>query len=95
VELPVQINLHSGIQEVKKESIKIYPTLASNQLYIANIENDKNYNIFNCLGRMELKGFASPGRAVDITSLKPGTYFIQFQDDERFLTAKFFKVENN
>jgi hypothetical protein len=94
LKFPVQVDIHTGIIQANKETLKIFPTLASNQLFIEKIEKNKKFSIFNCLGYMELSGLASPDTPIDISGLDPGTYFIQFQDTG-LLPVKFLKIDNN
>lgn len=94
LKFPVQVDLHSNIEQAYKEAPKIFPTLASDRLFIGNIRENRKFSIFNCLGYIELNGLASPDTPIDITSLDPGTYFIQFQDIG-LLPVKFLKINNN
>jgi len=69
--------------ELTAESVQVYPNPASNQLFIANIPTNSDFEISDLNGKVLLIG---NGNQADISSLTSGVYFIQV---EGLQTSKF------
>jgi len=90
-----QKGITSGINNgFNSENIAINPSLASDNLFVENIQSSQVYTIFNCIGKSEFSGIIEPRTSIDISNLNPGVYFIQLNKQEDLYPFKFIKVQN-
>jgi len=90
---------YSNVAAVKYNSvdkgISIYPNPASDLLTISNSQNIQNatISIINSNGKTVMSSANRSGRKlnVDISSLSPGSYFVQLLNDGKVSTLKFVK----
>jgi len=86
-----------GVNEIKDESIIVYPNPATNQLSIHNLSAPKNglvsISIINILGEVLLQETVRSSEIinVNINNLSRGTYFLQMQTEHSAMTNKFVK----
>lgn len=76
----------------ENSSIKIYPNPLNNILNIdsSNIEL-KKISIYNTVGQLIKNNFGYEN-TIDVSNLKPGTYFIKIETSEGKQTQKFIKI---
>lgn len=76
-------------------NIKIFPNPSSDfiEVLLPNSISYKKvyYTIFNSLGQKTLNGFIMESNVIDVTKLKKGVYFIEFQCNEKKFKSKFIK----
>ncbi|WP_422104359.1 T9SS type A sorting domain-containing protein [Winogradskyella sp.] len=59
--------------------LKIYPNPSNDYIYVlGSIETEKNYTIYNPLGKIVLSGSISERRTINIQNLDHGIYFLKF-----------------
>ncbi|WP_276132823.1 T9SS type A sorting domain-containing protein [Polluticoccus soli] len=79
----------ASVPEVAERSINLYPNPANTQLHIEGTTL-KTYSITEVLGRKILEG-ETIDNAIDIHTLSPGNYILNFQLDGKESHAKFVK----
>jgi hypothetical protein len=58
----------------------VYPNPTSGVLYVKGLKNVENYILLDVIGRMVKTGNIENKKALDISILNAGTYFIKIQD---------------
>ncbi|UTX48599.1 M1 family aminopeptidase [Chryseobacterium sp. MA9] len=76
-----------SVSSVEKESFGLYPNPAKNEINLKGINRAKDFTIHAVDGKLVGKGTYQPGKAIGISELVPGTYFITI--DEK--SIKFIK----
>ncbi len=81
--------IQTSVKEVEDEAISIYPNPAKEQLFIeGNLNLIKEVSIYDIAGH-EVKTLPLKARAIDISGLEKGVYFIRFNEQRNF---KFIKL---
>jgi len=70
---------------------KIYPNPVSRTLTIGNIKNDAIFNVINISSGQATKLKSNNG-VLDVSRLSPGTYTIEFYDNQQLIRRKFIKL---
>lgn len=84
----------SGIDDVKKEDISIYPNPASDRLFIHSESNTaiQHVSIQNLMGQqLHPVTISGPTGVIDISRLTKGVYFVTLQTGNDRVTRKFIK----
>jgi aminopeptidase N len=76
-----------SVSSVEKESFGLYPNPAKNEINLKGISRAADFTIHAVDGKLVGKGTYQPGKAIGISELVPGTYFITI--DEK--SIKFIK----
>ncbi|WP_213278589.1 M1 family aminopeptidase [Chryseobacterium indologenes] len=76
-----------SVSSVEKESFGLYPNPAKNEINLKGINRAADFTIHAVDGKLVVKGTYQPGKAIGISELVPGTYFITI--DEK--SIKFIK----
>jgi aminopeptidase N len=76
-----------SVSSVEKESFGLYPNPAKNEINLKGISRAADFTIHAVDGKLVGKGTYQPGKAIGISELVPGTYFITI-DEKSF---KFIK----
>ncbi|MCW1962855.1 M1 family aminopeptidase [Chryseobacterium viscerum] len=76
-----------SVSSVEKESFGLYPNPAKNEINLKGINRAEDFTIHAVDGKLVGKGTYQPGKAIGISELVPGTYFITI--DEK--SIKFIK----
>lgn len=76
-----------SVSSVEKESFGLYPNPAKNEINLKGINRAADFTIHAVDGKLVGKGTYQPGKAIGISELVPGTYFITI--DEK--SIKFIK----
>jgi hypothetical protein len=92
----VIIGLKESGEEILKQAVLIYPNPAMDKI---NIEMNDTYNmvqysVFNISGKMMISGKTrNQTKAIDISNLERGVYFLEFKDryDNKIAVHKFIK----
>jgi len=83
----------SASLDVEEESaiqgISIYPNPTTDFLIFNGVDQVASFNIMDLSGKVVLKG--NNENKVDVSGLKPGVYFIRFEDMDKSKTIKFIK----
>lgn len=69
--------ISTDLRKSPSKQVSVYPNPAIDRLYFSIENSDKNFTIYNLQGRTVIKGF---GEYADVSSLKPGMYFISIND---------------
>jgi hypothetical protein len=83
-------NQSVGISEGTNESWLIYPNPTKSQLTIDSDTKFQYITITNMIGEV-VERFGINNNSIDVSSLKPGVYFIQIQIGKTIATKKFIK----
>jgi hypothetical protein len=77
-----------------KQSIAVYPNPSTGLLYV-DAEETLQLSVFNLAGQLMLQETIQPRRALDITRLGNGAYFIKLTDDKgtAYATQKLMLVK--
>ena len=67
----------------------LYPNPVSTRLYVNGLTNAARLEVYNSIGQRKL---SASGRSIDVSSLEPGIYFLQFSSDQHSGTYKFVKI---
>jgi hypothetical protein len=79
IQIPIK-SLLSGIHEIAKPDIRLYPNPTKNQLTITpEFESPTTLNFIDITGQL-LKTLPLTGKTIDISSLKKGIYIVQIQN---------------
>lgn len=82
--------LATGISSVGAQETNIYPSPASEKLFIESSETIKNIGAIDCLGRIVDLNLSSG--TVDISGLSKGLYFLNITtEDDKIIKKKFVK----
>ncbi|MDR3024689.1 M1 family aminopeptidase [Chryseobacterium sp.] len=76
-----------SVSSVEKENFGLYPNPAKNEINLKGISRAADFTIHAVDGKLVTKGTYQPGKAIGISELVPGTYFITI--DEK--SIKFIK----
>lgn len=77
-----------GLPENLEDEIKIFPNPAQDQLYIQGV-NQADLTVYNLMGEIILK---SQTKQLDVSSLKPGIYYLKIENDNKTtIVRKFLK----
>lgn len=76
-----------SVSSVEKENFGLYPNPAKNEINLKGINRAADFTIHAVDGKLVTKGIYKPGKAIGISELIPGTYFITI--DEK--SIKFIK----
>jgi hypothetical protein len=77
-----------------EENIFIFPTVASQVLFIKDIHVEHNYSISDMSGCIVKNGVVHLNGEIAIDELYPGAYFLILDDSENLIvSSKFFKVD--
>jgi hypothetical protein len=80
---------------IDEKTLRIFPNPAEDYLNIDSPFSTNNIQtmIFNASGALVFAGYLDQGKQLDISSLKPGIYFIRSDhvDGRSILTGKFIK----
>jgi len=76
-----------SVSSVEKENFGLYPNPAKNEINLKGISRAADFTIHAVDGKLVGKGTYQPGKAIGISELVPGTYFITI--DEK--SIKFIK----
>ncbi|TZF95079.1 T9SS type A sorting domain-containing protein [Chryseobacterium panacisoli] len=76
-----------SVSSVEKEGFGLYPNPAKNEINLKGINRTADFTIHAVDGKLVGKGTYQPGKAIGISELVPGTYFITI--DEK--SIKFIK----
>ena len=82
-----------GTEELEEETLKLFPTVASDELYFENVVTNMKYAIFD-VGTTKLvkKGsITSNQEAIDVRSMSTGMYLLRVTDATSSKAYKFFK----
>ena len=80
------------IQPEAEKKLILYPTPASNYLFISGITSLEYYSILNFYGQVLKEGSVTNHDAIEIRFLKSGNYLIRFKDNNEVQTRKFTKL---
>lgn len=84
----LQVAIESGTSQTKEallSTLKVYPNPASYELNLELLESNGNYKamLLNSLGQMMARtDFESTYQKIDLSTLAPGTYFLQLYNEE-------------
>ncbi|MEO1033556.1 MAG: T9SS type A sorting domain-containing protein [Bacteroidota bacterium] len=68
-----------GLHDYETNDLKIYPNPSNEFIHVlGSIETEKNYTIYNPLGKIVLSGSISERRTINIQNLDHGIYFLKF-----------------
>ena len=73
-------------------SLIVYPSPATDKLFVKNLKKKQKYFFFDCLGKMVRTGVISPGSYIKLNGLNPGIYIIQFPEQYIPRQIKFVKT---
>lgn len=76
-------------RDIALESVRIFPSPASQYLHIDNLPKEANFSIYNILGAKQ--NIIQQGTAIDISSLKRGPYIITITHQQNKITKRFIK----
>lgn len=82
---------------VKEESSKsyVYPNPSMNHIFLTNIEDVENVEIYNQLGEKVFNTNSIIDNSIDVSSLLKGIYYIQIiKRDNSIIRDKFIKIDN-
>lgn len=85
----VTLNGPLAVADFNRNSVKIYPNPASNQINISDVTDINSYEIYNVVGKLILKSDRLFSNTIDISELSPGAYFLKLGADK---TIKFIKI---
>jgi hypothetical protein len=80
----------TGINEINKSEISIYPNPASTTLFVKGLTQDSTISIFNSNGKLLLSK-QNTSNQIDISNLEDGIYIIKFVDKTGTSSKKFIK----
>lgn len=80
---------HSGITPLEQTTISIYPNPTTGIVYISESDQlqDADYQIIDIYGRTLESGRISQ-QCIDLSSQKPGVYFIRITNDNRIISTE-------
>ena len=82
----------TGVSELEFDGISIFPNPAADKLYISNMRERFNYEVFNVTGQMILSGdFKFDNDFIDLKNIANGFYVIRIKCGERFINRRFVK----
>lgn len=93
-------NFNSISEQADNPEIKIYPNPAGNELFVNgySLMGEKEINIYDMMGKQIQtisNNFKQPQTKIDISSLKPGIYFIELISSEQSFRRKFLVSANH
>lgn len=74
-----------------ENSLEIFPSPASDQLYVSGVKTGTEYSIVNIYGQVLQNGIVSESKTIDIRSLHEGHYLLRFKSNHTVKTGKFIK----
>ena len=90
--IPGCVSTNSPIESNKENDIQIFPNPATNEVYYFCSENENlKIRVLNSMGQM-LEVPVSQNK-IDISGLKAGWYFVQFQTGKGIITKKLIKED--
>lgn len=87
--ITVTQDVTTGVSDIEKSTINLYPNPVTNNLYVNNLSNNTKIYIFNLNGMlMTSKVSESAMEKIDVSSFPKGVYTIRISDN---MTVKFSK----
>ncbi|MEW5676463.1 reprolysin-like metallopeptidase [Flavobacterium enshiense] len=84
-------SLDNTKQEVSTLSFKVYPNPVKGEtLFFSGLETEASYRIYNLLGQ-QISGGTIENNAVNVSSVKEGTYIIEVSDGSSTISKKFIR----
>lgn len=71
-----------------KQSIKLFPNPASENITISGLRFKEKYTMYDSLGRIMMKNYIENKQSIAVQNLNPGLYFLKFENGQ---TLKFIK----
>ncbi|MBL7925845.1 MAG: T9SS type A sorting domain-containing protein, partial [Bacteroidia bacterium] len=84
---------YQGIPYIQPQLVSVYPNPASNQLTIDNLQlTNKPFTltVYDVLGKVHLMQNTNASN-IDISTLTPGLYVLQVQQDDKIYYGRFVK----
>ena len=82
----------ASINEVQPDNLLIYPNPSRNFIFISDIEEIKNVQIYNTLGELIiLQHSNSKQENIDISNLNKGIYFVEIKTNSKIYIRKIIK----
>ena len=78
---------YTGIGETEAVSISVYPSPATDAIFVKGLDSNAGYTIVDIAGKMASSGFVNNEEPVNVASLSAGIYFFQINGE----TVKFIK----
>lgn len=89
-----KLNLLTNVkEETETNTFQLFPNPAQNELFVAATDTENlKLNILDLLGKKtEVISYAhSTGFSMDVSTLNPGVYFVQFEKNKRIIAVKKF-----
>ncbi len=83
--------INTGIQDLKKEAINVYPNPVNDMLYITLNEDIQSIKIISLDGRIQLT--ESVKNAIDVSALADGIYFVEINTEGHSYRKKIVKTK--
>ena len=83
----------TGIQEISKTTLKIFPTVATEFITIESNNSSSSVIIYDVIGNKRMEQNLQNGiLKTSVSELPSGIYFVKVQNGSEQLTKKFLKV---
>jgi len=88
------LNLTNTV-EIEQDEIILMPVPAKSKIFVNEIENYRNYLIYDINTKLIKKGeIIDSNLEIDIEKFKPGIYFLTLvRENHKFITKKFIKID--
>ena len=84
------VDLTTGIVNVSKKFISVYPNPATNELFLKNVGENSEISIYDMTGKVQMK-FSIDCDRINISNLANGIYTIKISDRNNIRMFKFVK----
>lgn len=81
-------DLNLGMDEYAKQTVKLYPNPATDQITIENSAVNAEYQIIDLCGKKIISGYLNAGNKINTSELKNGTYLVVVQTDKAISSKK-------
>lgn len=71
----------AGLDQPKQSGVKLWPNPTSDKLHIYSNTGTGSVSIFDTCGQVTLKEIINNEKTIDISNLKPGVYFLKYNDE--------------
>lgn len=91
ISLSTSKQVASLIDQTAVSDVKVFPTITEKEISFSGITNETRYSIIDILGNVYKHGIPVSFESVSVSSLVPGTYFVQIESNQAKIIRKFVK----
>ncbi|MGB0431447.1 MAG: T9SS type A sorting domain-containing protein, partial [Bacteroidia bacterium] len=74
------------------QNIITFPNPAQNKLFISHANtHGAKYQVYNSMGKLVLKGALNTQNTIDLSTLRPGAFFLKLSSSQNIYTSTFIK----